>query len=109
MHIPEAVPPLLLGFGLASRRTTLELAGSGSAGHGGSFQKCLTKATPAALCYQNLATKTQYTSKGFSVTSLDISASKVLMVLKIAYGTLPQSDVLILQTLLNQQDLILLR
>lgn len=84
---PEAVPPLLLGFALASSRSTLELAGTSSAGHEGSCQKLLTEATPAPLWYQNWVTQTQYIHKGCSVTSLDISVSKALMVLKITYGT----------------------
>lgn len=48
--IPEVPPPLLMDSALAS---------SGPDGHRGSFWQLLTKSTPAAPCYQNLATQTQ--------------------------------------------------
>ncbi|KAM6059669.1 uncharacterized protein LJ206_014270 isoform 2-T2 [Theristicus caerulescens] len=47
--IAEALPPSLMGSALASGESVLELAGTGSVGHGGSFWHHLTEATPAAL------------------------------------------------------------
>jgi len=58
--IPELLGPSLMGSALASSGSVLELAGIGSVGHGRSFWQLLTEATPAASCYQNLATQTQY-------------------------------------------------
>jgi len=50
-----------MGLALASGRSVLELAGIGSAGHGGSFWQLLTEATPVAtLTTRNLVTQTQY-------------------------------------------------
>jgi len=60
--IPEVLPPLLMVSALAISRSVLELAGTGSIGHSGSFWQLLTEATPVArpTRYQNLATQTQY-------------------------------------------------
>jgi len=58
----KSVVPLalsLMGSALASGGSVLELAGIGFIGHGGRFWQLLTEATPAVLCYQNLATQTQ--------------------------------------------------
>ncbi|XP_049649850.1 uncharacterized protein LOC126035357 [Accipiter gentilis] len=43
--IPEALPPSLIGSALASGGSFLELAGTGSIGHVGSFWRLLTEAT----------------------------------------------------------------
>jgi len=40
--IPEVLPPLLMGSAVASRRSVLELAGTGSVRHRGSFWHLLT-------------------------------------------------------------------
>jgi len=41
--IPETLPPLLTDLTLASSRSILELGGTGSVGHRGSFQQLLTE------------------------------------------------------------------
>jgi len=46
--ITEALPPSLMGWALASSGSVLEPAGTGSVGHGRSFLKLLTEATPVA-------------------------------------------------------------
>jgi len=46
--ITEALPPSLIGLALASSGSILELAGTGSIRHGGSFSQLLTEATPIA-------------------------------------------------------------
>jgi len=46
--ITEALPPSLMGLALASTRSILEPAGTGSTRHGGSFSQLLTEATPIA-------------------------------------------------------------
>jgi len=46
--IPEVLPLSLMGSALASGGSVLELAGTGSVGHGGSFWQLLTEATPIA-------------------------------------------------------------
>jgi len=43
--ITEALPPLLMGWALASGRSILESAGFGSVEHGGSLWQLLTEAT----------------------------------------------------------------
>lgn len=58
--IPEALPPSLMGSALASGGSILESAGIGFTGHGGSFQKLLTKASPVVPFSQNPATQRQY-------------------------------------------------
>ena len=47
--VTEALPTLLMSSGLASSRSTLEPAVTGSVQHGGSYWQLLTEATPAAL------------------------------------------------------------
>lgn len=54
------LPSFLIGRALACGRSILELAGTGSVGHGGSFQQLLTEAAPVAPCCENLAMQTQY-------------------------------------------------
>jgi len=46
--ITEALPPSLMGLALASSRSIVESAGTGSIRHGGSFWQLLTEATSAA-------------------------------------------------------------
>jgi len=46
--IPEVLPPSLMGSALASGGSVLELSGTGSVGHRGSFWQLLTEATPVA-------------------------------------------------------------
>lgn len=57
---------------LAGSRSVLELGGIGSLGHGESFEQCLIETTPAASCYQNLASQTQYNaSNSFLIFCLE--------------------------------------
>ena len=59
--ITEVLPPLLMGLALASGGSVLELAGTGSVGHGGKLLAASRNTTPVASCWQNLATQTRYT------------------------------------------------
>ena len=57
--VPEVLPPLLMGSALASSGSVLELAGTASVGHRGSFSQLSTEATPVAPtlpkpCHTNL-------------------------------------------------------
>jgi len=56
----KVLPLSLMGLALASSGSVLELAGTGSVRHGGSFWQLLTEATFIAPRYQNLAMQTQY-------------------------------------------------
>jgi len=71
-----------MGLALASGKSVLEVADTGSIRHGRSFSQFLTEATPVGPRYKNLAMQTQYNSIcGLSLTALETESSQLCAVI----------------------------